>query len=304
LASPRTVLVIGATGTLARPVVRQLLAAGHRVHALARDPFTAQRHLPEEVTCVPGSLEQPESIRAALESCDALYLNLPATTMSLSGFVPERDGMRNILAALAPGSRVPILKLSEIDAEHHGPFLDLRLKFESEQRIKESGHSYLLFRPTWFMESLPDLLTQGQYLVVAGWQAHPVYWVAGEDYGQMVAAALQLPVEQMSRTLTIQGPEPLTLDQAASTYRRIADPRLRILHLPLWLLGLPAAFEPRWRFNKELMTFYDRRRETFIGEEAWRLLGRPQMTVADFAASRAGTYNGGTLREGTEKPAR
>lgn len=293
----RTVLVIGATGALARPVIRQLITAGYHVRALVRKSSAARGRLPEAVTLAEGSLEQRDALQRALAGSDALYLNLPATTMPLTGFVPERDGMRNILQALADRPPTPILKLSEIDAEHHGAFLDLRLKFESEQQIKEAGHPYIIFRPTWFMESLPDLLMRGHSVIVAGRQAHPVYWIAGDDYGRMVAAALQLPAERMSRTYTIQGPEPLTIDEVAALYRRIAEPRLRTLHIPLWLLGIPAAVSPAWRFNKQLMAFYNARHEIFAGEEAWNALGRPRITMADFAQSRVGAHAGHSAGE-------
>jgi dihydroflavonol-4-reductase len=64
------VLVTGATGFLGRPLVDALLAAGHEVVALARDPASAA--LPEAVTVRAGDVLDGASVRKAAEGCAAL----------------------------------------------------------------------------------------------------------------------------------------------------------------------------------------------------------------------------------------
>ncbi|HEY1495158.1 MAG TPA: NAD(P)H-binding protein [Candidatus Solibacter sp.] len=66
------VLVIGATGNVGRQVASQLVAAGARVRALARNPETAE--LPPRVEVVPGDLTRPESLDACLAGIDAVFL--------------------------------------------------------------------------------------------------------------------------------------------------------------------------------------------------------------------------------------
>ncbi|WP_242676110.1 SDR family oxidoreductase [Streptosporangium minutum] len=58
----RKVLVIGATGTVGRQVVAQLLEAGAEVRALARDPGTAG--LPDGVEIAHGDLTDPDTLHA------------------------------------------------------------------------------------------------------------------------------------------------------------------------------------------------------------------------------------------------
>lgn len=67
-----TILVTGATGTVGREVVAELIHRGQRVRALTRDP--AKASFPEEVDVVAGDLENPETLVPALAGVDALHL--------------------------------------------------------------------------------------------------------------------------------------------------------------------------------------------------------------------------------------
>ena len=67
-----TILVIGATGTVGRPLVSELLAADVKVRALLRAP--ARADLPAAVERVRGDLAAPETLDAALGDVDAVFL--------------------------------------------------------------------------------------------------------------------------------------------------------------------------------------------------------------------------------------
>ena len=66
------VLVTGATGRVGRAVVAQLLAAGVPVRALTRRPDAAG--LPAAVEVVAGDLTVPDSLDAALQGVEAVFL--------------------------------------------------------------------------------------------------------------------------------------------------------------------------------------------------------------------------------------
>jgi hypothetical protein len=65
------ILVTGATGTIGREVVAQLLVAGEKVRALTRNPSRAQ--LDEKVELVAGDLNQPETLAKAVEGVERIF---------------------------------------------------------------------------------------------------------------------------------------------------------------------------------------------------------------------------------------
>ncbi|MBG1260705.1 SDR family oxidoreductase [Nostoc commune] len=280
----KTILVIGATGTLARPVVKQLIRRGYQVRALVREAQTSREKLPSTVELFEGNLSSVSSIRQALAGMDAVYINLPPTKNNRASFIAERDGMINILEALSSKPEVLILKLSEIDAEYHGNFIDLGYKYKAEQLIQQSGHHYIIFRPTWFMESFPYLLTQKDRVIIVGEQPHPIYWIAGSDYGKIVCNAIERYPQFQNVIFNVQGSHALKFEEAAKRFIAAYKPSLKIIKLPFWLLSLPALFSSEWFFNKQVMSFYNNRKEELISEQTWEALDTPSMTIEDFVA--------------------
>ncbi|MDT0446101.1 NmrA family NAD(P)-binding protein [Streptomyces johnsoniae] len=100
-----TILVTGATGTVGRPLVTQLLAAGHRVRALTRDPGRAS--LPAGAEVVGGNLADTATLSAAFSGVDAVHL----IGFDGADFSPLANGRE--IAALARHSgvrRITVLK--------------------------------------------------------------------------------------------------------------------------------------------------------------------------------------------------
>lgn len=100
-----TILVTGATGNVGRPLVEQLLAAGHRVRALTRNPDKA--NLPTGAEVVAGNLAETASLSAAFSGVSAAHL------ISFNGedFSPLTNGAGIVdLAKKAGVRKVTVLK--------------------------------------------------------------------------------------------------------------------------------------------------------------------------------------------------
>ncbi|MEV0391684.1 NmrA family NAD(P)-binding protein [Polymorphospora rubra] len=98
-----TVLVTGATGNVGRPLVAQLLTAGHRVRALTRDPDRAD--LPAGAEVVRGDLADAATLPAAFAGVDAVHL------ITFAGYEPITNGEEIVRLARDAGvRRVTVLK--------------------------------------------------------------------------------------------------------------------------------------------------------------------------------------------------
>ena len=107
------VFVTGATRVLGRPVVQQLIAAGHHIRALSRSQENEKELRELGAEPVAANLFDVESLKLALKGCDAilhLATKIPPTMKMgrLSAWQENdrirRDGTRNLVdAALAVG---------------------------------------------------------------------------------------------------------------------------------------------------------------------------------------------------------
>lgn len=68
-----TTLVTGATGFLGSAVARQLIEAGHKVRLLARANSDRRNLEGLDAEHARGSLDEPETLKAATKGCDALF---------------------------------------------------------------------------------------------------------------------------------------------------------------------------------------------------------------------------------------
>lgn len=100
------ILVTGATGTVGRETVSQLLATGAEVRALTRHRH-AER-LPGTVDVVAGDLSEPSTLGPALQGVDAVFLVWPFTTAESAPAVLdaiEREARRLVYLSSAGGQR-------------------------------------------------------------------------------------------------------------------------------------------------------------------------------------------------------
>src|SRR4028119_1304298 len=126
---------------------------------------------------------------------------------------------------------------------------------------------------------------QGKKLILAGNSLYPMHFIAGHDYGRIVAEALRQSISHAdNQHYIVQGPEALTLDGAAR--QLIANSPvagLQIQQLPLKLLRIVGWFSTRFNYLAHILAAINRYPEAFEGEATWRDLYQPTTTIASFA---------------------
>src|SRR5215471_19820644 len=89
-------VVLGATGTIGREVVRALRGMGERVRAVVLDPSKATGIAGDRVEVAPGDLTQPESLERAFDGGSRLFLVVPVSQTQAD---MELDALRAARAA-------------------------------------------------------------------------------------------------------------------------------------------------------------------------------------------------------------
>ena len=288
IVSPETILVVGGTGMLGSRVVRRLLADGHGVRLLVRNPDRARTMLGTDVQYAAGNVEDPGSIDRALEGCAGVHVSLSAgPAPDVLDRVEHRGTARVAEAAVQMGvSR--LTHLSQMLVAEDAEIPEHRAKFRAEQAIRESGVPYTIFKPTYFMETLPRHV-RGKVAVVMGRQAHPLHMLAADDFARMVSRSFQRP-EAANRSLFVHGPEPVTIPEALRLYCALVEPGKRVVAMPLRFMSiLDALFMGRrLRGTIELMGAMQRVGERGDPSEANELLGAPTLTLHRWCEQQLG----------------
>lgn len=199
-----TVLVVGATGSVGRPLVAELLAAGQQVRAGVRDPDRAD--LPAGAVPVRLDLDDPATAAPALGDADLLFLMRPPAMSDV------QTGLGPLVAVAATQVRhVAVLSVLGVN-----PVMP---HWQMEQMVREAGLPSTELRPAYFSQNLltafgDDLRRRSQLRLASG--AGRVSFVDTRDVAAVAARVLLRPETHGGAPLTLTGPEALTFHDAAA----------------------------------------------------------------------------------------
>ncbi|MEU6024219.1 NAD(P)H-binding protein [Micromonospora sp. NPDC048871] len=203
-----TILVTGATGTVGRHVVDQLLARGANVRALSRNPAAS---LPADVEVVNGDLLRPDSLRPALTGVDRMYLFPVPDTAKECVDIAVRAGVR----------RIVVLSSDAVNTRYEiaGDSIDDHLAVENA--VAESDVEWTFLRPVAFASNTlfwaHSITTEG--VVRAAYPNAAQALVHEADIAAVAVTAL-LEDGHAGGRYTITGPEAIT---QVEQVRTIAD---------------------------------------------------------------------------------
>ena len=133
------ILVTGATGTIGREVVQQLVAAKQQVRVLVRDAKKA--NFGSGVEVVTGDANQPETLGAAFAGVEKAFI-------LATGDIPTQEG--NFVAAAKAAGVKHLVKLSVLGANFEPGIALSRWHRASEKNIEASGLAWTFLRPAGF----------------------------------------------------------------------------------------------------------------------------------------------------------
>jgi uncharacterized protein YbjT (DUF2867 family) len=285
-----TILVTGATGTIGRQVVEQLVKRGADVRALVRDP--AKANFPAGVTVVQGDLLDVDAMRGAFSGVSTLFL--------LNAVASDEFTQALIALNLAREAGIErIVYLSVIHSDLYVNVPHFAGKFGVERMIERMGFNATVLRPSYFMNN--DLTIKD---VVLGYGVYPMpiggkglAMIDARDIGEIAAIEL-IRREQATGSLPLDrinlvGPDTLTGADVAAIWSEVLGRTIAYggddtagfeqnlkKFMPNWM-----AFDMRLmseRFLTEGMI-----PETGDVERLTALLGRPLRTYRDFASEIA-----------------
>ncbi len=231
-------LVVGATGTLGRPVVQLLRTHGLAVRALCRHPERAADLAALGAEVVAGDLTDAASLQRA---CRGVTRVLAAAHGMLGrgrwrSEAVDDAGHRALIAAARDAGAERFVYTSVMGAAAAHPVDFFRTKHRIEQLLCASGLPWVVLRPSAFMEQHVHLFN-GQPLLgkgrarLIGSGTKPRNFVAATDVARLAVRAL---VEDPApfTTLEIGGPGSYSNNEVTALYARLSGRPLRVSRLP------------------------------------------------------------------------
>ena len=272
------ILVIGASGMLAGPVIRKLDEKGFELRLFSRSVNPSM--FINEYDIVQGDLFNPDDLEKAMTGCEAVHISIAtdndvkATQVIISKAVEK--GIR--LIGMVSGCTV---------SEENRWFNFIDQKFRAEQMIMQCGIPYFIFRPTWFFESLAMLVRDGKATIL-GHQTELYHWVAADDLGKMVANAYSIEGAE-NRIYYVYGPERYGMKEMLEKYISKLHPEIKKVQVvPIPMLKIMAFLtrNKTLKYAASLFGYFEKVKEPEIQEQDLARLRKAEIDFETWMESK------------------
>jgi uncharacterized protein YbjT (DUF2867 family) len=205
------ILVHGATGAQARPLIDKLQEAGYKPFALTRNRQQASSLPLQAQQLLEISINDKEGIYQATQGMDVVILTIP--------FFADNDaGINAMDAAKAAGAKLLIWNTSGAIPHNTSGNHGLNVRMYNMEHLVALGIPYIVFQPTIYLENLllPETAKRIanhntiEYPAAAD-ASYP--WMSADDMATYMFEAIQRP-DLVGSVFTVAG-EPLTGEQLA-----------------------------------------------------------------------------------------
>jgi uncharacterized protein YbjT (DUF2867 family) len=281
------ICVTGASGTVGSELVRQLESARVPFRAAYFSNDRAQAARARGIDAAVIDYNRPETLRAAFDGCDKLYLLGPNVINQ------TQLEMNAIEAAKAAGVR-HIVKQSVVRADEEAYKL-AHVHRPAEKAIEPSGLAWTFLRPNSFMQNAVTFMAgsikaESSFYTACG-QAK-ISHVDVRDIAAVAVRALTEPGHE-SKAYTLTGPEALTYDEFAGELSKVL--RRPIHHVSLSPSDLKGGMlaqgmpEQLADLLLDLERYYREGQASFISNDIKQVTGRDARRFSDYVCETAAT---------------
>jgi uncharacterized protein YbjT (DUF2867 family) len=261
-------LVVGATGLVGGDICRRLAAEGRPVRAFVRttsDPAKVEALKEQGVEIVAGDLCDPASLQAACRGVKAVIST--ASSMPFSYVPGENDiqhvDLEGVICLVDAAQSRGVQRFVYISFTMDNDFPLGNAKRAVEQRLRDSGLTYTILRPSYFMEvwlnPAVGFDAANATARVYGSGQNPLSLISFSDVAEFAVASLDNPAAR-NATIDIGGPEALSQLQVVQIFEELGGKPFEVEYVPESALAeqQAAATDPMQQSFAGLMQKYAR----------------------------------------------
>ena len=203
------ILVTGATGSVGRVLIRELLKKGKGVRAGIHTPDKSEYIKVSGVEAVPLEFGDYTTIDKALQDIKSLFLITPIAR-------EEVEFARRMVDRSRMWGVEHIVKLSMLNAASMPGTLFTRWHNQAENYIEESGIPYTFLRPNIYMQNFLRYVQPSGSLIAMPLNGAKVSYIDVRDIAAVGAEVLVGGKEFFGKTLELTGPDAITMDDVAN----------------------------------------------------------------------------------------
>ena len=244
------VFLTGATGFVGGHLLARLLAEGHNVRALVRDPEKSRLPASDQLQIVQGDVAEGTGLDDGLKSCDAA-IHLVGMIVETGKATFERVhhlGTRNVVEAAKRNKISRFIQMSAIGARADGVSEYQTTKWKGEEEVRHSGVPFCILRPSLisgpgsgFVTQMLDIMRKAPFFRPVPGNGKPRFRpVYVEDVAACFAGALT-NAAVIGKTIELGGNDELSLDEVLAEIAGCAGIRKPGVHVPMPLMLVGAA---------------------------------------------------------------
>jgi uncharacterized protein YbjT (DUF2867 family) len=248
------ILVTGASGTVGRQVLEEVIKIGKPVKAMYRSAED-ERSAPSGVATVIADFAGRASLAKALQGVDTIYL--------VCSPIPQLVELESNVIEACKQAGVGYVVLNSALGAGDYPKSFPSWHRQVEDKLKASGLRYAIFRPNSFMQNIaaynaPSIRAQGAFYSAMG--DAKLSLIDVRDIAAIVAKALTNSAAFAERIVELNGPEAFSYAEIAEKVSRVAGRTVNFVNIPeaAQRQGMLDLGMPEWQVNAllELQQYY------------------------------------------------
>ena len=235
-------LVVGATGMVGTEICRLVAASGRPVKALVRASSNAAKveNLKRlGVTVVQGDLRDRNSLKAA---CDGVKAVISTASSMPFAYAPgentpqrtDQDGCLSLVDVARDAGVQHFVYTSFTPMAISFPLQDAKRAVEA--RLRDSGLTHTILRPTYFTEIWLSPAVgfdhANRKAAVYGTGDNAISWISFLDVAQFAVASLDNPAAR-NATLELGGPEGLSARNVVKIFEKVGGKDFEVTQVPV-----------------------------------------------------------------------